>query len=174
MKKLLFLFFLFSVISFAQQKEVIVREIDDDDNDGGMMMQRYGHGPGMIVEELNLTDDQQKQFGKLHDEMEKKQIDLRAKIKSLRVDVKGLFREEKPEQGKIESKINEISKLQNEMKLNHLNFWFSVNKILNADQQKIWKQHYLMMGESFGKGVHHRPMMKKKMRMMRERMEEDD
>jgi Spy/CpxP family protein refolding chaperone len=128
----------------------------------------------MVMEELNLTDDQQKQFGKLHDEMEKKQIDLRSKVQSLRVDLKGLFRDEKPDQGKIESKINEISKLQNEMKHAHVGFWFSVNKILNADQQKAWKQHAMMMGKGHGKGMMHRPMMKKKFRMMKERMDDDD
>jgi Spy/CpxP family protein refolding chaperone len=172
MKKIFVLLFLFSLISFAQEERVVVREIESDDDEMGMPMPRGGHG--MMMKQLNLSDDQQKQFDKLHDEMEKKQIDLRAKVKSLRVDLKGLFRDDKPDQAKIESKIAEISKLQTEMKLAHIGFWFNVNKLLNAEQQKVWKRHAMMMGREKMNGMMHKPLMKKKMRMMKEPREDDD
>lgn len=108
-------------------------------------------GP-MMMKGLDLKGDQEKQVDALRSEMQKKQIDLRAKVQSLRVDMRNLTGSDSPDKGKIESKLGEISKLQNEMKLNHLDFWFSVNKILTAEQQKIWKEHGRMMGKMDGPG----------------------
>ena len=105
--------------------------------------------------------------------MEKKQIELQAKIQSLRVDLRGLFRDEKPNQDKIESKISEISKLQTETKLAHIGMWFSVNKLLTSEQQKMWKE----MGMMHMQGNGQMPMMKHRMKIMKghkEHEEKDD
>ncbi|MDI6766883.1 MAG: periplasmic heavy metal sensor [Bacteroidota bacterium] len=107
-------------------------------------------GKGAICEKLDLSADQQKQFDKMQSDMQKKKIDIRSKIQTLRIDIKDLFKEDNPDKGKIESKMNEVTKLQGEMKKNHLDFWFGVNKILKTDQQKIWKEHRMMFGQ--GKG----------------------
>ena len=110
-----------------------------------------------ICAKLNLSEDQQKQFDKLQSDMQKKQIDLRSKIQSLRIDIKDMFKEDNPDKGKIESKMNEVTKLQAEMKKNHLDFWFGVNQILKPEQQKIWKDHLMMfsgkMGQRGGRGM---------------------
>ena len=144
MKNLLVLFLLFSTVAWAQPR-------------------RMGDGPPMrgMMETLKLTDDQRQQMGKLHSDLEKKQIAIHAKIQSLRIDVRDAFREDKPDKGKIESKINEITKLQGEMKTNHLALWFDVNKILAPEQQKIWKEAPMMMHQEEGPGMRrgmHRPM----------------
>ena len=144
MKKLLLLLFMATIVAWAQP-----REFEDDDAPTGLMF-----GGGKFIEKLDLTADQQKQFDKLRTDMQKKQIDLRSKIQTIRLDMKELFNEDSPDKSKIESKMNEVSKLQSEMKLNHLDFWFEVNKILKPDQRKIWKEHRMMMEQRNPRGMH--------------------
>jgi Spy/CpxP family protein refolding chaperone len=99
---------------------------------------------GALVEKLKLSDDQKQQFDVIRTEFQKKQIAVRSKIQSMRLDLRELFRSEKPEKAKIDSQLSEISKLQNELKLNGVAMWFDVNKILTADQQKTWKERPIM------------------------------
>lgn len=137
MKRLIFLILFATSMIMSQPRW-------DDDNG------RHFRGKGAICEKLDLSADQQKQFDKLQSDMQKKRIDTRSKIQSLRIDIKDLFNEDNPDKGKIESKMNEVTKLQSEMKKNHLDFWFGVNKILKPEQQKIWKEHRMMMGDRMG------------------------
>jgi len=141
MKKLILLLFMATITAWTQP-----REFDDDDAPVGQMF-----GGGRFIEKLDLNADQQKQFDKLHTGMQKKQIDLRSKIQTLRLDLRELFNEDSPNKSNIESKMNEISKLQTEAKLSHLDLWFEVNKILKPDQQKLWKEHRMMMGSRAGR-----------------------
>jgi Spy/CpxP family protein refolding chaperone len=103
-----------------------------------------GQGICGMEEKLDLNADQQKKVEVLRSDMQKKRIDLAAKIKTLRVELKDLYNSDALDQKAIESKMTEISRLHNEMKLNHTDFWFSVNKLLTADQQKIWKEGHRM------------------------------
>jgi Spy/CpxP family protein refolding chaperone len=130
MKHLLLLTMILSTAAFAQPR----RGWDDRPMRGIREMQK-----------LDLTDDQRKQVDKLHSDLQKKQIALRAKIQAIRIDVRDAFREAKPDRGKIESKVNDITKAQGELKTNHLAFWFDVNKILTAEQQKVWREAPMMM-----------------------------
>ena len=98
-----------------------------------------------IVEKLNLSKDQQKQFDKLTSDLQKKQIALRSKIQTARVELHSLMQEDSPDRARVEAEQNEISKLQGELKLNHTGFWFDVNKILTPEQQKEWKEHMRMI-----------------------------
>ena len=172
-------------IAVAQEKKVVVKVDDDDDTpapfiaqemmteDDNADMSPMEHG--MMMQHLKLTDDQEKQVGKLHDELEKKQIELSSKMQSMRVDLRGLFRDEKPDQGKIESMISGISKLQTEMKLAHVGFWFSVNKLLTPEQQQKWKHHAMMMGTGQMRGRTPMPMMMKhRMKSMKDHEEKED
>ena len=132
-----------------------------------------------VVEKLKLSDDQEKQFDKLQAELQKSQIAIRAKIQSARVDLRQLYNADKPERGQIEAKINDISKMQNELKLNRNGLWFDVNKILNADQQKVWKDHlrtmFQRMGDRMGQMMRGRMMRGDMMRNgMRGSMSGDD
>ncbi len=142
MKKLFLLLFMATIVAWAQPREFD----DEDDAPVGQMF-----GGGRFIEKLDLTADQQKQFDKIRTDMQKKQIDLRSKIQMLRLDLKDLFNEDSPNKSNIASKINEISKLQTEAKLSHLDLWFEVNKILKPDQQKIWKEHRMMIGSRVGR-----------------------
>ena len=105
-----------------------------------------GGGPGRgVLKMLKLTDDQQKQLEKIQSDLQKKQIALRSKLETMRVDLRDLLRADSPDQAKIESQLTDISKVQNEMKLDAVGHWFSVNKMLTPEQQKIWKEHRRMM-----------------------------
>jgi Spy/CpxP family protein refolding chaperone len=116
------------------------------------------------MEALKLTDQQEAQIKKLRLELERKQAQIRSKIQLARLDMKESYLSDKIDRTAIEKSIKQVSDLQNEMKMNHVGFWFSVNAMLTPDQQKVWKQHVGgMMGEMRGRlrGRMHRggPMM---------------
>ncbi len=138
MKRLLFFLMLTSAAVFAQP-----RWMDDDD---------FGppHERGRFIERLHLSDEQEEQFEQFRSDFQKKNIDLRAKVQTARITMRDLFDDDKPSQDKIESQLTEISKHQNEMKLNAVSFWFKVNKILKQEQQELWKEHREMMQERMG------------------------
>ena len=151
MKHLILFFLLFSTVAWAQPR-------------------RMGDGPRMrgmgMMQDLKLADDQRQQVDKFHSDLQKKQIALHAKIQALQVDLRDGFRDDKPDRAKIESKINDITKLQGEMKTNHLAFWFDVNKILTPEQQKVWKEKPMMMMNREGGCGMRGPMHRMGMGMM--------
>lgn len=166
MKQLLLLLMFGTSVMFAQP-----RWMERDRMPGQMMRQGMRHE--RIMEKLDLTADQEKQFDKLHADMQKAQIDARAKIQTARVDLRELYRDDKPDQGKIESKLKEIGKLQTDLKITHAGFWFDVNKMLKPEQQKVWKDRPIMMGGM--NGPEGRKIVKKRiMKMNDENDEEDD
>jgi Spy/CpxP family protein refolding chaperone len=112
------------------------------------------HAGREMMEELKLTDAQKGQMEKLRTELEKKQVAVQGRIAVLRVELKELFQAENPDRGAIEKKMKEVSDLQHQLKVNGLDHLFAVKGILTADQQKLWKQHMLKMGEErFGLGM---------------------
>ena len=116
-----------------------------------------------VFGKLDLTGDQQKQFDKLASNLRKQQIALRSNIETHQVDLRDLMREDAPDRAKIEAAATEINRLQGEMNLNRLGFWFDVNKVLTADQKKAWKgrlRPHFGPGEMDGrmrKGMHGAP-----------------
>jgi Spy/CpxP family protein refolding chaperone len=123
-------------------------------------MQRNTDGPGpmhdRIVRNLDLKDDQKKEFENLSSAMMKQQIDLRSKVAAARVDFRDLTRADKPDKAAITAKLDEITRLQGQMKTNHVQFWFDVNRLLTADQQKTWKKalEHPMEGRFAARGGH--------------------
>lgn len=94
-----------------------------------------------VKEELKLTDQQLVQIHKLRLDMQRKQSQIRSKIDLSRFDIQESFLAEKPDRSTIEKATKQIADLQSQSKLARLDFWFAVNSILTADQQKIWKRH---------------------------------
>jgi Spy/CpxP family protein refolding chaperone len=116
---------------------------------------RWGEGMrgkrAPAMEALKLTDQQEAQIKKLRLDLERKQAQIRSKIQLARLDMKENYLSDKIDRTTIEKSIKQVSDLQNEMKMNHVGFWFSVNAMLTPDQQKVWKQHVGgMMGEMRG------------------------
>ena len=102
-----------------------------------------------MLKELNLTDAQKEQFEKNSFDKQKKQIELKAKVETSTLELRRLLAAETLDKALIEKKLNEIASQQVAIHMNNLNTWSENNKILNADQQKIWKkilqQHLRMM-----------------------------
>jgi Spy/CpxP family protein refolding chaperone len=94
---------------------------------------------GRLHEKLNLSDTQKKDFEKLNSEFAKQKVEQQAKIKIAAIELHTLMKADSPDRGAIEKKINEISDLQAQNRMLGVDHWFSVNKLLNPDQQKIWK-----------------------------------
>ena len=100
-----------------------------------------------LMEQLKLTDQQKTEMQKLRLEMEKQQVQIQAKIRLQRIDLRELFAAEKPDRAAIEKGIRAVSDLQLQEKMNMVNHLFSVNALLTPDQQKIFKK---TIGERLG------------------------
>jgi Spy/CpxP family protein refolding chaperone len=107
------------------------------------MMDRREH----LRQDMHLTDQQESQVKKLHLELERKQAQVRSKIQLARLDMKEMYLSDKLDRAAIEKSVKQVSDLQEQMKMNFIDFWFSVNGILTPEQQKTWKNH---LGEMAG------------------------
>ncbi len=111
--------------------------------------------------DLNLTDTQQEQFEKITFDMQKKQIELQAKLQTLKLEMNRLMNAEPLDRSAVEKKMNEIASQGIALRMNHLNAWAEKNKLLNADQQKIWKKMLkkrIRSMQSDGNMSRHQPM----------------
>ena len=120
-------------------------------------------GPHAIFAKLNLSEDQQTQVEKMRIDMQKKQTALDSKIRIARLEMQEIYNAATPDRNAIEKKMKEISDMQLQEKLIHVDHQFAVKAILNPEQQKIWKEHM----KSAGEGRHMRE------RMMERRMDCD-
>ncbi len=139
---ILTLLFAFPTLGFTQtEKEIkIIKKMgpmgDKTEISEEMMIDR-----APFIEKLKLTEDQEKQFKKLRLELEKKQTDAQAKVRTAHIELKELFAADNLDKSAIEKKIKEIAELRTKLHLNRLDHWFAVNKILKPEQQKIWKEN---------------------------------
>jgi len=102
--------------------------------------ERHRQGP-RLIEELNLTEQQEAQWKDLRFALEKKQTATQAKADVARIELKELLSAEKLDRAAIEKKTKEISDLQYQMKLAHIDHMFAVLNILTPEQQEEWKEH---------------------------------
>ncbi|MFZ4619987.1 MAG: Spy/CpxP family protein refolding chaperone [Bacteroidota bacterium] len=113
--------------------------------------------------DLNLSDIQKEQFEKIEFDTQKKQIDLGAKLATLKLEMNRLMSADQMDKSAIEKKMNEIATQSIALRMNHLNAWSEKNKLLNADQQKIWKKKLLQrvrrMQNGNGEGMMHEKKM---------------
>lgn len=116
--------------------------------------------PEAIFKKLNLTEAQETQMKKLRIQLMKKQTQLHSKIQTLRLDIKELFLADKVDRKAVESNIKSITDSQEQLKLNMVGHWFDVNSILNPEQQKVWKEHAIQMGEKMQAGMRDRVRMR--------------
>ena len=99
-----------------------------------------GKGPRKFIEQLKLTDEQKKDFDKIHVDMEKQEIAQKAKNETARVELRQLFKADNHDKSAIEKKMNEIAELEVQMHMIKINSWFDINKLLTPEQQKTWKK----------------------------------
>jgi Spy/CpxP family protein refolding chaperone len=133
-----------------------------------------------IVEELKLTDDQKKEVEKIRFDTQKQMIAQMSKLANARVEYQQLTRADNLDKAAMEKKINEITQLASQTATLMLNQWFAVNKLLTAEQQKVWKKALNVGGmfrERFGRGTMGmglRKGMRDRMMMHRGMMRDDD
>lgn len=98
-------------------------------------------GPRMrLFAELKLIDDQKKQMEQMRVDLAKQLIAHRAKTSTARLELQQLLRADNPGKAAIEKKLNELGQLQTQGRMQMVNQWFNVNKILTPEQQKVWKK----------------------------------
>ena len=93
-------------------------------------------------------------------ELEKKQAQVEPRIRLARIAMKEAVLSAQPNRSVFEKNIRAITDLQLEMKMNMLDHWFKVFKILTPEQQKVWKDHVgdgLMMDGDGPKGMRRSP-----------------
>src|SRR3990172_7064842 len=93
-----------------------------------------------IMGELKLTDQQKKEIDKIHSDAMKEQIDRFSEIAKARVELQDLLKADNPSQSAIEKKLTDIEAFQNQAQSKRLSVWFSINKLLTSEQQKVWKK----------------------------------
>ncbi len=111
-----------------------------------------------MMKGLKLTDQQQEQFSKVKFDTQKKMIELKAKVETSKLELRRLMDAETIDKSLIEKKMNEIAVNEVAIRMNHLNSWIELNKVLTPEQQKIWKKALAIRPEQ----------MKRKMMMQRE------
>jgi Spy/CpxP family protein refolding chaperone len=99
-----------------------------------------GKGPRKFIEQLKLSEEQKKDFDKIHVDIEKQEIAQKAKSETARVELRQLLKADNPDKSAIEKKLNEIADLEVQMRMIKINLWFDVNKLLTPEQQKTWKK----------------------------------
>jgi Spy/CpxP family protein refolding chaperone len=96
-----------------------------------------------MMAKLKLTDQQKQEMAKLRDEFQKKMIAQRARIQSLRVDLRSEIAADTPDRAAIEKTTKGISDLQAQEKMDLIDHLFAVRSMLTPDQQKIFKQEMM-------------------------------
>jgi len=96
--------------------------------------------PESLIERLKLTPEQQKQMEKMKFDLDKRQVQTRAKMETAAVELKELLSADNPDREAIEKKVDEVAKYRVEMEKNKIEQWFTVNKILTPEQQKVWRE----------------------------------
>lgn len=102
--------------------------------------ERFGANAAQVLRQLNLTDAQRKDFQDLRFDLQKKSVEQQAKLKTARLELAQLFKADNPDKSAIEKKMSEITQFQSQQRALFVDHWFAVNKILTADQQKVWKR----------------------------------
>lgn len=94
----------------------------------------------LIVKQLKLTSDQEKEIQKIRIEMKKQLIDQKAKMQKSHLDLQVSLKAETPDKSVIEDKIKELSEINVRMHMMKVESWFDINNLLTPEQQKIWRK----------------------------------
>lgn len=138
------LFMFLTSLTFAQQREPQM--------DNGEKM-----GPPPVVENLNLSEEQKDQFKTINLQSEENVVSIKCEIEREQIQLK----KELVHSPKLETLLsinNKISKLESDMKTEHIKKWYSIYNILNDEQKKVWIENFRFALER--PEIHRRPMRK--------------
>ncbi len=110
-----------------------------------------------IHKELNLTEKQQEQLQDLHFNLAKEMIQLRAQLQTARLDLHRMMAQDEADRDVIFDKVEEISKIQAEMKKLQIEKQLAFRDILDKKQLAKWKElrmerKHLFMKKRFHQG----------------------
>ena len=95
-----------------------------------------------IIEKLNLTEDQLKKFNQIKFSFEENRIDILAKLKKNRLEIKKMMTSEKINNSELLKKTEEGSGLRAELDNLRTNMWLDIYNLLNDEQKIIWAKHF--------------------------------
>jgi len=100
-------------------------------------------GPGnkKLMEQLNLTDQQEEQVSKLRSEHQLNMIDSRAEIRKLEVQLNDEKRKKDLDEEKILSLTKQIGEQKADLQTRSTQMWLNVYNLLDEKQKEIWKDH---------------------------------
>ncbi len=111
-------------------------------------------GPGhRIVEYLNLTESQKKEWDRIHIKFQKDINELNYKIRNKEIELREITLSDEVDLKKLKKKMEEIARLKYEISLKRIDMQLSIYKLLNEEQRKEFLQFLL----GYGKGHHRRP-----------------
>ncbi len=120
-----------------------------------------------IIKQLKPTPEQLNQMEKMKSDLEKQQVQTRAKMQTAGIELRDLLSAAEPNKEAVMKKLDEVAKYRVEMVKNRIEQWFAVNKILTPEQQKIWKEalknpprEHMKPGTMHGM-MRHKPPMEK-------------
>ncbi len=108
---------------------------------------------------LNLTDEQASQISDLRLQLQKEMLPLRSKLITKRNELKLLLTADKPDQGKINQKVEEISKIRTEIQKKQITHRLKIRSLLTEEQRKIFDARILSGGHGGHHGGNHHSMM---------------
>ncbi len=113
---------------------------------GGRQAKDCKMGGKQLHAELNLTTEQSDKIEALKLDFQKQQIDQRADVQKLHLEMKELMRADKPNRKAINSTLEKISGKQLVMKKMHVNHRLDVRELLTDEQKEIFDQHAMRKG----------------------------
>jgi len=109
---------------------------------GHMGMMRGMHGPGGMIEGLQLTDDQKAKLQDVHFRHMKKAISMRAELQLANVDLQRLMGAETPDQRAIDAQIDRIAGMRAGLHKAGVASMFEARAILTPEQRKLWREKH--------------------------------
>lgn len=104
----------------------------------------------VMIEKLNLSDVQKKQFSDIIFAHREAVIDMRADQKKNRLAIKKMMMDNEIDADELRRLNADNSALHAQISESRINMWLDVYEILDAEQQEIWAQHCAAMGTRFG------------------------
>lgn len=116
----------------------------------------FQNGPGMMLEKLDLTKDQQEKVDKLKGNHQKEAGTLRDDLAKLRIDKKAMLREDNVKKDAlldVEKKMNDI---QGKLAILNTNFMLDIRDVLSPEQRSKLKDMNMKGGMRHQRGGHER------------------
>jgi Spy/CpxP family protein refolding chaperone len=114
---------------------------------GRMGMHHPGGRPGMAaMQRLDLTDAQREKLRGIHDQAARRQIELRAKIATARLDLRKLMRADKPDLAAINAQIDRLAQWRAGAEKARVAAMLEARGVLTPDQRRMLREGPRMRG----------------------------